>query len=367
MGKIKFINDSARWAEVYARVVDAAGEVADSERVGAVGGIDFDASAQEKLFFENGMGNRTASVHPGDLSLEIDYRYNPSLERMATYVGAPLCTGHVESFSLRDEANLSHRDDTSKLIHTFVPSHYDGSEPYDLLYFFDAQNLFCGAGRYTENGDPYGSWQLDAILDILYRLYGKKVIVVGIDNADKYRDRELFMERERFGELTSLAYMEPREDYSHGYLDGLSKFMVRTLHPFIMKRYNVREDNIGIGGSSMGGIASFYCAMREYGFYKYVLSYSPAFALYGEEAYDRFFDGFDFAHTPEMMPKIHIYCGGGDVLERLLEPASRSMRDILVRHGYDPSRIFYTYDSEKPHNEESWRLILPESFSYLLR
>ena len=54
------------------------------------------------------------------------------------------------------------------------------------------------------------------------------------------------------------------------------------------------------------------------------------------------------------------------MLEQQLLPASKEMKSLLIKHGYNGEKIFETYDMEKPHNEESWRLVLPESFSYLL-
>ena len=173
------------------------------------------------------------------------------------------------------------------------------------------------------------------------------------------------MDPARFGTLASLAIALPDEDYSNGYLDSLSKFMVNTLHPFIKDKYCVREDNIGIGGSSMGGIASFYCGLRELGFYKYVLSYSPAYGLYEMSAFENYFTKCAFAQNTSKLPQIHVYCGGGDVLEQMLLPCSQAMKTALVAHGYDSTKIFETYDSEKPHNEESWRLILAGSFTKL--
>ena len=254
----------------------------------------------------------------------------------------------------------------SKKISVFTPSSYDGNTPHDILYFFDAQNLFGSAGDYTENGDPYGSWQIDVIVSVLHRQYGKNIIVVGIDNADKYRDKELFMNPASFGKLAPLATALPDEDYSQGHLDELADFIINTLHPFIKDKYCVSEGNIGIGGSSMGGIASFYCGIRNAEFYKYVLSYSPAFALYEMSAFENWFSKKQFSQNKDNLPKIHIYCGEGDPLERLLVGASRDMKRVLVKHGYDESKIFETYDSEKPHNEESWRMILGESFTKLL-
>ena len=169
-----------------------------------------------------------------------------------------------------------------------------------------------------------------------------------------------------FGELSPLATAIPEDDFSRGYLDGLSSFMINTLHPFIKEKYCVKEDNIGLGGSSMGGIATLYCGLREMGFYKYILSYSPAYGLYEMSAFDNYFKTKHFAMSGDLLPKIHIYCGEGDPLERLLIPAAREMKKLLVSNGYYEGKIFETYCEDQPHNEVAWRLILPESFELLL-
>ena len=310
----------------------------------------------------------TGKIYLGKISIGVEYKRNEGMNRDLTYLYSTNSTktGRVDNYVLLDEKNLSHRSDMSKKISVFIPDSYDGKTPHDILYFFDAQNLFSSAGEYTECGDPYGSWQLDVVIDELHRQYGKNSIVVGIDNADMYRSNELFMNPEKFGDLSPLATAIPEDDFSRGYLEGLSSFMVTTLHSFIKDKYCVKEDNIGIGGSSMGGIASFYCGLYEMGFYKYVLSYSPAFGLYEMSAFENWFKLIDLKKYTDKLPGIHIYCGGGDILEEQLLPAARAMKSLLVKYGYDEDKIFETYDMEKPHNEESWRLILPESFSYLL-
>ncbi len=329
--------------------------------------FDFDTEKYDHLQFENENGEKALKVYPGRLSIGVEYKKNDNLKREATYL---FCkgnnrTGRVDNYVIKDEKNLSHRQDKSKKISVFVPSSYDDT-PHDILYFFDAQNLFGSAGDYTENGDPYGSWQIDVVISALHRQYKKNIIVVGIDNADKYRDKELFMDPASFGKLAPLATALPDEDYSHGHLDGLADFIINTLHPFIKEKYCVSDNNIGIGGSSMGGIASFYCGLRNVEFYKYILSYSPAFALYEMSAFDNWFTKNQFNEYKDSLPKIHIYCGEGDPLERLLVGTSRDMKPLLVKYGYPENKVFETYDLEKPHNEESWRLILPQSFEYLL-
>ena len=74
----------------------------------------------------------------------------------------------------------------------------------------------------------------------------------------------------------------------------------------------------------------------------------------------------DFKKHPDLLPKIHIYCGGGDELEKNLLYQAVKMKQTLVSYGYDEEKVFESYDLDKPHNEESWRLVLPESFTNLL-
>ena len=115
----------------------------------------------------------------------------------------------------------------------------------------------------------------------------------------------------------------------------------------------------------MGGIAAFYCGLREMGFYKYILSYSPAYGLYEMSAFENWFSQINFLENTDNLPQIHIYCGEGDPLEKLLVGSSKKMKGTLVKFGYPENKVFATYDLGKPHNEESWRLILPQSFSKL--
>ena len=370
MKKIIFKN-SKKWKSINADLFIAGGDGCETVSLGEADGsneciLDLD-DKYNHIRFSCGE-EKTSKVFPGSLSIGVEYKTNEGMQRDLTYL-CPLSatkSGRVDNYTIVDEKNLAYRDDKSKKISVFVPESYDGKTPHDILYFFDAQNLFCNAGDYTDNGDPYGSWQLDIVINELHRQYGKNIIVVGIDNADMYRSNELFMDPKWFGQLSPLATAIPEDNFTFGYLHGLSSFIVTTLHSFIKEKYCVKIDNVGIGGSSMGGIASFFCSIYELGFYKYVLSYSPAYGLYEMEAFDNWFKKIDFRRYLDMLPKIHIYCGGGDMLEEQLLPASREMKSLLVKHGYEGKRIFETYDMEKPHNEESWRLILPESFSYLL-
>ena len=366
-----YYKNSKNWAEPYAVLLNTNEHLSERVELTSEGvnkySLDFDNEMYDHLYFADEGGERSSKIYPGSISVGVEYKHNCCLDRNLTYLFSSKGekSGRVDNYTLVDEKNLSHRTDKSKKISIFVPESYDGVTPHDILYFFDAQNLYCEAGSYTGNGDPYGSWQLDTVVNELHDQYGENIIVVGIDNADEYRSHELFMNPEEFGELSALATSIPDDDFSRGYLDGLSSFIRTTLHSFVKANYCVKEDNIGLGGSSMGGIASFYCGLREKGFFRYILSYSPAFGLYEMSAFEKYFAKQSFSISYDLLPKIHIYCGGGDMLEENLLPSSKAMKSVLTKYGYDGAAIHETYDMEKPHNEESWRLILPLSFSLL--
>lgn len=378
MANIYFRN-TKNWTSVYAVLYSKDEKVRESVKLTQVDAdgdfvFAFDCEKYDHLQFASSDDSaateieETSKLFPGKFSLGVEYKWNAFQERDLTYLFSKedKVTGHVDTYVFEDKVNLSYREDASKKIHVFVPASYDEKMPHEVLYFFDAQNLFSGAGQYTDKNDPYGGWQLDVVLNAVYHQYGRNVLVVGIENADMYRELELFMEPTDFGKLSPLATDIPEEVFVEGHLDELSTFMLETVHPYIKKKYNIDEENIGIGGSSMGGIAAFYCAMKELGFYKYVLSYSPAYGLYEMEAFENFFKRLQFGNNKAKLPKVHIYCGEADDLEKQLVVSSRKMKETMVRYGYDESLVLETYDADKVHNEEAWRLILPQSFSCLL-
>lgn len=363
MSNINFHN-GMNWAEVEGFLYDKEGK---SQRIPGPS-LSFDRDQFESLRFRDGAsGEEIGRYFPGKLEIDVEYKKIPSYQTPLCFLKGTGETGRVDTYVLRDEKNLFFRPNYSKKINVFVPSSYDGTKPYSLLYFFDAQNLFSQAGQYTKDGDPYGGWQLDIVLQALQKQYGKDIIVVAIDHTDELRMQELLKDLTAYGPLSAFAGEAVSERGEvQVYMDNLADFMRQTVHPLMLEKYCVTEENMGIGGSSMGGIAAFCCALREIGVYDYVLSYSPAFALYEQEAFEKWFDTLDFAAKKELLPKIHIFCGAGDPLEENLEKTARIMKGLLVEKGYDPEKLFETYDPPKKHNEETWRLVLPESFSLLL-
>ena len=95
---------------------------------------------------------------------------------------------------------------------------------------------------------PATSWTLDS----LHAAGDSGVIVVAVDNGGTHRVDEYQPWRStdrRFGGGEGARYVD---------------FIVQTLKPYVDAHYRTRPDrvNTGIGGSSLGGIISFYAALQ---------------------------------------------------------------------------------------------------------
>ena len=288
----------------------------------------------------------------------IKYAYNPKIKKNDTYLYNPYLEdiGHVDTFELTDEVNLAYRGG-KKIINVHVPHNYDPNKKYGLLYFYDSQNLFRNSPKYTAKNDPYGGWQLDEVLSI----YDKDIIIVGIENADDHRMLELTLP------VTRKELMNEKEEEFAKYLtmsclDKLLNFIHETVHPFIKNKYSIDEQNIGVGGASCGGIAAYLTALSYPDIYNYALVYSPAFLFYAKEYFIEFIKNI----KSKKLPKLHIYSGFNDDLEKTIYNSTIPMKELMVNLGYPANKIKETYVKEFMHNEIAWRLILPTSFDFLL-
>lgn len=254
----------------------------------------------------------------------------------------------VEIISLKDEDNLSYREDKSKEIALLVPNDYSSSKCYKVLYGFDAQNLFS-----KSINNPYmpsfGSWCLDKIIE-KFNVKCDGIIVVGIFNGEgeAIRDSELTMST-NFGKLTSLA--EEGKGFKDGHLDELGNFIRDTLIPYVDKRFSTVKspEGRGIFGASSGGLSAYYLGLRDFGVYGAIGAFSPAMALFYHSDWLKFYNNICNSNAPD----IYLYCGYGDNLEKLLIDEVKDSSKELKRMGYS-GKIIECY-SQLSHNEEAWR------------
>ena len=226
---------------------------------------------------------------------------------------------------------------------------------------FDGQNLFDknNVGDYTDKNDPYGSWQIDISMSMLAKKLGNEFIVVGIEHTDILRTNELITPAS-FGKLKRGNLIEEHE--KEGYIDYLDAFINETLLPHITSKYSIDLDNIGISGSSMGGLGCHYIGLKNLGKYKFILCYTPASALIKDSAWTNFYTTLDFKNNLEKLPLFYFFQGRNDDLEKLLYSGNSNLVKNLKKCGY-PKNLIKSYIEESAmHNEVAWRY----AFNYMI-
>lgn len=254
--------------------------------------------------------------------------------------------GTLETFKL-DMPQYS--DGRTRNIRVWVPDGYDPADTekkYPVFYMHDAQNLFDSYTSFS------GEWMVDeAISDMIGQGY-EGSIVVGIDNSS-----------DRINEYTP-NWPNPDSgtaDDPSG--DKYAAFIVDTLKPYIDSHYNVRtdKDSTGVGGSSMGGLISYYMGLQYPDVFGQVLVFSPSFWLFSEDTISTVIDAKDFSKTEEL-PKYYLYVGG----EASISPYIGFVKDAMIKNGYPEEKINTLTDPTQSHNESAWAKYFPQAYQWLV-
>ena len=136
-------------------------------------------------------------------------------------------------------------------LHIYLPPEYDApwaaSARYPVMYFFDGQNLFY-------DGDAtYGKcWGLKGFLDG----WEKPLIIVGIECGHEGR--------ERLNEYSPYYFNSGYIGRVDGIGDSILSWIETEVKPVIDARFRTwpHREATGIGGSSMGGLMSFYGVLK---------------------------------------------------------------------------------------------------------
>lgn len=143
----------------------------------------------------------------------------------------------------------------------WLPKGYTEDKKYAVLYMNDGQMLFDASGSWNSS-----EWMVDETISRLTDNDSiQDVIVVGIFNNGNKRHTEYFPQKaiEYIDEpqKSNFLALMPEGAIADNYL----KFIVDELKPFIDKTFSTysAQDHTFIGGSSMGGLISFY-ALCEY-------------------------------------------------------------------------------------------------------
>lgn len=243
-------------------------------------------------------------------------------------------------------------------VEIWLPPGYDGSKTtrYPVLYMPDGQNLF----------DPrlsYGGidWGVDeAVVKLVTARAIPPVIVVGVWNS-----------AERWKEYSP---WQGAPDYA--------RFLIRELIPRVNQEFRTLTgaNNTAVGGSSMGGLLSYYLVSHYPNVFGACACMSTHFPL-SEAVLARSVSGFAASANPDTTPYIvrDIKAGfkvprgtrywfdyGTLGLDSAYAPTHEIVRGWLLKQGLVEGKDFVIrrYDGAS-HNETSWRARLEDPLKFL--
>ena len=240
----------------------------------------------------------------------------------------------------------------NRLVRVYIPSTYDFSNPnkrFPVLYMLDGKNLFDDYTSFV------GEWGIDETIESFIK--DKKsdgVIVVGIDAPNNDLDRSM--------EMTPPGIRHVKGYFTNedGYADVLAKFIFNIVKPDIDKTFFTLPDkeNTGVGGSSMGGLMSFYLGCLYPSKIKYCLNFSSAFFLFDEKELEK---KILLKYISKKLPRMYFYVGGVGFEAEFVKPV-KWVYEYMLAHGYSSDDIKLLIDESKEHNEKAWREYFGEAF-----
>jgi len=225
------------------------------------------------------------------------------------------------------------------------PSYKSSTKKYPVLYMHDGQNVFDDATSFS------GEWGVDEAIDTL-GLKIKECIVIGIDNGGDKRLNEYCPYD------FSLSGIAANNKTNVGEGGKYVDFLVKTLKPFIDKKYRTLKDqkNTFTAGSSMGGLISMYAVLKYPNVFGGAGVFSPAFWI-GPKIFDDI-----KAKGKKVNAKIYFYAG--DEEGESMVPMTLSAFNEM--HRVSRSKMCEVIRAGGKHNEPRWRIEFPLFYEWLM-
>ncbi|CAF1199102.1 unnamed protein product [Rotaria sordida] len=230
----------------------------------------------------------------------------------------------------------------TRRIWIYLPRSYSTNlnRHYPVVYAHDGQNLFDSSTSYS------GEWSIDESLDIL----SQELIVVGIDNGGS----------ERLNELTPF----PNTNYGGGQANNYLNFIVEKLRPYINSHFRTKpeRENTAILGSSLGGLCSFYAAIRHEDVFGLIGIFSPSF-WFTNDIYT-YVENYHFKNSP---PKLY-FVGGQLESSTMISDIQRMinlLKNTTKEYRDDKNYLKMIIASDGQHQEWFWKREFPNSIKWL--
>ncbi len=259
-------------------------------------------------------------------------------------------------------------------IYVWLPPGYRTDAKYDVLYMHDGQMLFDATTTWNKQ-----EWQVDEVAgQLIEDGTVRPFIVVGIPNAGELRQSE-YMPQKPFEKLSqeqqSSVYQQERSPnvlFYGGpvYSDRYLQFIVEELIPYIEQRYPVYSgpQHRFLGGSSMGGLISWYGVME----YPQVFGGAICLSTHWPGDYSKGGAAFEqiLQYLNQNLPKLadqRLYFDHGDATLDALYPPLQAQVDAVLSKMSAPSVQWESRNFEQAdHSENAWasRLHIPFTFLF---
>ena len=254
----------------------------------------------------------------------------------------------TKNVSILSENFYIPQSDRKRRIWIYVPPDYAStSKNYPVIYMHDGQNLFDESTSFS------GEWEVDEILNKIYTDKKLGFIVVGIENGGSKRmDEYSPWKNTKYGGGEGDAYVE---------------FIVQTLKPYVDENYRTypHRNNTAIMGSSMGGLISYYAALKYPNVFSKSGVFSPSF-WFSEKSFDYAKENGNLKNS-----KMYFLAGNKEGDNVAFEEISNTVKgvnkvsDLLKEAGFNANYISTKIVAEGKHNEKFWRENFEEAVLWL--
>jgi predicted alpha/beta superfamily hydrolase len=210
---------------------------------------------------------------------------------------------------------------------------------YPVLYLHDGQNLFDAATAFGGT-----EWNVDETAEsLIKKRLVEPLIIVAVASMGEDRIHEY---------APTAVTIEPNggnETRSRGMLRDYGRFLVEELKPFIDQTYRTRPDkeSTGLGGSSLGGLASLALSFWFPDIFTRIAALSPSI-WWDDGVIHRMLEGL-----PEALRTSKIWLDTG-THEEGWERAGH-LRDQLIERGWRlHDNLFYKEVAGAEHAEWAW-------------
>jgi len=232
----------------------------------------------------------------------------------------------------------------TKRIRVYTPVNYNQTRRhYPVLYIHDGNNLFDRATSYA------GEWRIDETLDSLFQKKDKGIIVVGIDNDN---DR-----------ISDYSVWKNQQYQLGGNGENYLKFIVEELKPFIDSHFRTKKqpEYTGLGGSSLGGLISFYGLIKYPDVFGKGLIFSPSF-WFNPELYE-----WVRQQPIAKKAKFYVIVGEDEEPDDDVVFKAEYMNKVLFEKGYLSHNISLSKHPDGKHQEWYWSREFAKGYQWLFR